>query len=93
MLESNGDSVLIPIPYSAATNIRWNGQGMGKSLASSTSVHQQIEELQKELGELNICSFSSENWSPDWKYTDAYQLRKLKTAYLGLVDRIGNIFN
>ncbi|PHM65758.1 hypothetical protein Xsto_01703 [Xenorhabdus stockiae] len=89
----NGDSVLIPIPYSAATNIRWNGQGMGKSLASSTSVHQQIEELQKELGELNMCSFSSENWSPDWKYTDAYQLRKLKTAYLGLVDRIGNIFN
>ncbi|MCC8365349.1 hypothetical protein J8V57_03490 [Xenorhabdus sp. PB61.4] len=43
----NGDSVLIPIPYSAATNIRWNGQGMDKSLASSTSAHQQIEELQK----------------------------------------------
>lgn len=84
---------LIPIPYSAANGIEWRGQGMGKGLASTKSLEQQLEALRKDLSNLNICTLTSDSWSQDWDYTVPYNLRKLKTSYIGVVEKINSVFN
>lgn len=87
------DSVrLIPIPYSAAKGIQWRGQSQGRSLASSQSLQDQFTALEKELGNLNICTLSSDSWSKDWVYTVPYTLRKISTTYIGTVEKINTIF-
>lgn len=86
------DVQLIPIPYSAAKGINWRGQGMGKGLASATSLHQQLEALRKDLSHLNVCTLSSDYWSKDWNCAVPYNLRKIKTSYIGIVERIDTIF-
>lgn len=87
------DSVrLIPIPYSAAKGVQWRGQGQGRSLASSQSLQDQFAALEKELGNLNICTLSSDSWSKDWTYTVPYTLRKISTTYIGTVEKINSIF-
>ncbi len=88
----NGSTQLIPVPVSAANGTKWMGQGTGISLSSSTSLTEQFSALKDELSRLNICSLSSDSWMPDWEYTDPYHLRELKTSYIGIVSKLGNIF-
>lgn len=86
------DLQLIPIPYSAAKGIEWRGQSQGRSLASSQSLQDQFAALEQELGSLNICTLSSDSWSKDWDYKVPYALRKINTSYIGMVEKINNIF-
>ncbi|MBJ7221257.1 MULTISPECIES: hypothetical protein [unclassified Brenneria] len=88
----NDDVILTPIPFSAANNVHWLGQGVSTNLSTIRSVNESLEEIRKELSQLNVCTFSSDDWDKNWNYTKAYSLRALKTQYIGMVDEVGNIF-
>lgn len=88
----NEDTRLVPIPYSAADGMNWNGQSMGKSISSFSSLTNQLDSLRDELSKLNICTLSSDSWSENWNYKNPYHLRKLKSSYIGIVEEINTIF-
>nr|UKE83588.1 hypothetical protein KXZ65_21440 [Pectobacterium sp. PL152] len=88
----NSYAKLIPLPFTAADNVRWRGQGFSTNLSAISTVNEHLDKIIKELGELNVCTFSSEGWDKDWNYTKSYNLRALKTQYVGLVEEVKNVF-
>ena len=91
-LLENGDTKLYPIPFSAADNIQWKGQNLSTNLSSIKHINDHLTALSKELAKLNVCTFSSNDWDENWNYKRFYNLRSLKTQYIGLVDAVGNVF-
>lgn len=90
-----GDVVFYPIPFEAAKNITdssWKGQSISTNVASIKNIDNHIANAIKAMKDLNVYSFSSSNWDPNWKPKDSYSISAIKRQYIGLVDDNLNIF-
>lgn len=90
----SGDTEFHPIPFEAAKNMRnssWKGQSISTNVASIKSIDDHIKNAIQAMEDLNVYSFSSSNWNPNWKPEHFYSISSIKLQYLGLVDEIPNI--
>jgi hypothetical protein len=82
-----------PIPFSAAQGVRqWKGQSLSTNIGSFTDLQDQLAHFSDLLKNQKTWSFSSENFPVDWKGSDYYALRKIRTQYVGSEPESGNVF-
>lgn len=84
-----GDITFYPIPFEAAKNIpdsSWKGQSISTNVASIKNIDNHIANAIEAMKDLNVYSFSSSNWNPDWNPEKNYSTKAIKKQYLGLVN-------
>lgn len=82
-----------PIPFRAAQGVQeWKGQSLSTNIGSFTDLQDQLDHFSELLKNQKTWSFSSENFPVDWKGSDYYALRKIRTQYVGIEPESGNVF-
>lgn len=89
-----GDMILYPVKFDAAKDISssWQGQSISTNVASIKNIDQHLEHAIKAMKDLNVYSFSSSNWKPNWKPEDYYSINSIKKQYIGIVEELHNVF-
>lgn len=89
-----GDIVLYPVKFSAAKDISstWEGQSISTNIASIKNINEHLDNAVKKMKDLNVYSFSSSSWQPDWTPEDYYSINSIKKQYIGIVDELHNVF-
>lgn len=89
-----GDMVFYPIRFDAAKDISstWEGQSISTNVASIKNINEHLEHAAKAMKDLNVYSFSSSNWDPNWSPKDYYSINSIKKQYIGIVEELHNIF-
>ncbi|MBD1425629.1 hypothetical protein [Sphingobacterium arenae] len=95
LVSSEKDIVLLPIKFEVAKNIdNWYGRVISNNLASNKSLLDKFNVLEEEMKGLPKYSYSSDFFKgiPNWNPETSYSTRVLPVQYLGITNRIGNIF-
>ncbi|OXA90024.1 hypothetical protein [Flavobacterium hercynium] len=89
-----GDVILYPIRFDAAKDIpsSWVGQSISTNVGAIKNINQHLDNAIKAMKDLNVYSFSSSNWKPDWKPEDYYSFSAIKKQYIGIVEELHNVF-
>lgn len=89
-----GDLVLYPVKFDAAKDISssWEGQSVSTNVASIKNINEHLDHASKAMKDLNVYSFSSSSWKPNWKPEDYYSINSIKKQYIGIVEELHNVF-
>lgn len=89
-----GDMKLYPVRFDAAKDISstWQGQSISTNVGSIKNIDQHLDHAIKAMKDLNVYSFSSSNWKPNWKPEDYYSINSIKKQYIGIVEELHNVF-
>ncbi|WP_281233265.1 hypothetical protein [Flavobacterium gelatinilyticum] len=89
-----GDMILYPVQFSAAKDIAstWQGQSISTNIASIKNINEHLDNAIKKMRDLNVYSFSSSSWKPNWKPESYYSINSIKKQYIGIVEELHNVF-
>ena len=77
---------LYPIPFSAASGIKWQGQSVTTGLASLSDLKSTLAQIEKDLVGSRAWSFSTDKWTGSWDVNSYYGDALVPKQYLGLVE-------
>lgn len=94
VLKKGSDIVLYPIRFDAAKDISssWQGQSISTNVGAIKNINEHLENAAKAMKDLNVYSFSSSEWDPNWKPENYYSIHSIKKQYIGIVEELHNIF-
>ncbi|HSI78694.1 MAG TPA: hypothetical protein VK957_22560 [Lunatimonas sp.] len=89
-----GDMILYPVQFDAAKDISssWQGQSISTNVASIKNINEHLDNAVKGMKDLNVYSFSSSNWKPNWKPENYYSINSIRKQYIGIVEELHNVF-
>ena len=82
-----GNITLYPIRFDAAKDIAsqsWQGQSISTNVASIKNIDEHLSHAAKAMKDLNVYSFSSSSWKPNWNPKTITVLILLKSNILEL---------
>lgn len=89
-----GKMIFYPVRFSAAKDIgsSWEGQSISTNVASIKNINDHLDHAAKAMRDLNVYSFSSSSWKPNWKPENYYSINAIKKQYIGIVEELHNVF-
>ncbi|MGH1517888.1 hypothetical protein [Chryseobacterium sp. JK1] len=89
-----GDMVLYPVKFDAAKDISstWQGQSINTNIAAIKNINEHLDNAIQKMKNLNVYSFSSSSWKPNWKPENYYSINSIKKQYIGIVEELHNVF-